>query len=193
MRPETTDGAGEMIPVGYMAKRVASKPAWLKNDGVVDICSVSACISEDFCDYIPFWRHNGYWLFDSPRAIREVAEEHGICLQGAVFFYYECYAYQYDEDEAIWETFAPEASFETRVLLPLEKERLGFDVVSFSTGNAPECSYLSCNHMAETIEVNEHCLLASLDVARALIERGAFARCEPGPCRILAVYRVEGV
>ena len=68
---------------------------------------------------------------------------------------------------------------------------LGFDVVSFSACGMHECSYLSCNHMAEEIEVNEHCLLTSFERAKELINNKAFEGCEPGPCRIIAVYRVK--
>jgi hypothetical protein len=48
-----------MIPVGYMAKRVHKRPDWLQAPHVVDIFSVSGCISEDFADYINYWKHNG--------------------------------------------------------------------------------------------------------------------------------------
>ena len=43
-----------MIPAGYMAKNVVSKPDWLKANGVEDLYSVSGCISKDFADYIKF-------------------------------------------------------------------------------------------------------------------------------------------
>jgi hypothetical protein len=49
-----------MIPTGYMAKRVVSKPDWLNANGVEDIYSVSRCLSKGFADYITFWKHNGY-------------------------------------------------------------------------------------------------------------------------------------
>ena len=53
-----------MTPVGYMAKHIASRPDWLKANEVEDIYSVSNCVSDDFADYINFWKHNGYWFFD---------------------------------------------------------------------------------------------------------------------------------
>lgn len=62
-----------MIDAGYMAKKISPKPDWIEAPGVVDICSVSYCISEAFCDYIQHWKHNGYWFFDSPSIIREIA------------------------------------------------------------------------------------------------------------------------
>ncbi len=49
-----------MIPAGYMAKRVSSKPDWLNAAQVIDIYSVSSCVSPDFADYINYWMHNGF-------------------------------------------------------------------------------------------------------------------------------------
>ncbi len=37
-----------MIPAGYMAKRVSKKPDWVKASQVVDIYSLSFCVSVDF-------------------------------------------------------------------------------------------------------------------------------------------------
>jgi hypothetical protein len=64
-----------MIPAGYIAKTVLRRPDWLKANGVEGIHSVSGCVSKDFADYITFWKHNGYWLFDSPDVIEQVARE----------------------------------------------------------------------------------------------------------------------
>jgi hypothetical protein len=63
-----------MIPIGYMAKRIQLRPEWLKAPQVVDVYSVSDCVNTNFADYVPFWKHNGFWVFDSPQAIREIAE-----------------------------------------------------------------------------------------------------------------------
>ena len=180
-----------MIPVGYMAKRVAEKPEWLKTDQVDDIYSVSSCTSEDFDDYINYWKHNGYWLFNSPEIIKTLAEENNIELSDTTMFYYEAYELQSYEDEPVWEEYHPEESFETNVVIPLEKKLVGYDIVSFTNGNAPECSYLSCNHMAEELKVNRHCLVESLEEAKKHINEKAFVGCEPGPCRIFAVYEVK--
>ncbi|WP_421705454.1 hypothetical protein [Alloalcanivorax xenomutans] len=179
-----------MIPVGYMAKRVALKPDWLKADQVKDLYSVSGCTSKDFADYIDYWKHNGYWLFNSQDEIYALATEHGIDMSGTTMFYYEAYEYQCYEDGPEWEPFGPEKSFHTSVVLPNKKALQGFDIVSFYGGNAPECSYLSCNHMAQELKVNKHCLLSSLDEAKIHLESRVFESCEPGPCRIFAVYSV---
>ena len=63
----------EMVPAGYMAKRVVARPDWLPAERVSSIYSVSGCVSDNFAEYITFWRHNGYWLFDSPAVITDVA------------------------------------------------------------------------------------------------------------------------
>ncbi|WP_419904681.1 hypothetical protein [Kiloniella sp.] len=82
-------------------------------------------------------------------------------------------------------------SFPTDVFVPTNKRLEGFDIVSFSQENAPECSFLSCNLMAEEIEVNNHCLLGSLDEAKNYLNQGLFDNCEPGPSRIFAVYSLD--
>ena len=69
-----------MIPVGYMAKKVVSRPDYINVDHVTDIYSVSGCISEDFADYIIYWKHNGYWFFDSADTIESVSTTEGIDL-----------------------------------------------------------------------------------------------------------------
>lgn len=177
-----------MIPAGFAAKKVHSSPDWLKADAVNDIYSVSNCVSVAFCDYIPHWRHNGYWLFDSPEVIREIASAEKLDLSDQTFFYYEVHEQQFDDEIKSWRPFSADKSFPTDVQVPAEKKFEGFDVVSFFALSAPECSPLSCNHMAESIPVNEHCLLATFAPAKQLIETGAFNGCEPGPYRIFSVY-----
>ena len=43
-----------MIAAGYMSKRVRKRTDWLKAINVVDIFSVSGCVSHDFTDYIDY-------------------------------------------------------------------------------------------------------------------------------------------
>ena len=93
-----------MVPAGYMYKRVASRPGWLKADSVDKVYSLSGCISRDFADYINYWKHNGYWLFDSPEVIEGIAKEENIDLSGTTLFYYEAYEYEFDE-AAKWGEF----------------------------------------------------------------------------------------
>lgn len=180
-----------MTPAGYMAKRVLAKPDWLGADSVVDIYSVSGCISEEFADYINYWKHNGYWLFDSPEIIEELARNHSIDLAGTQLFYYEIYGLEFREKERDWRLIEPESSFVTNVVVPKEKYFEGYDVVTCSCGNAPECSPLSCNSLATSIRVNPHCLLDSFEAAKHYLEGGQFNHSEPGPYRLFAVYSLQ--
>jgi hypothetical protein len=154
-----------VIAAGYMAKKVVAKPAWIKAAGVADLCSVSNCMSTAFCDYTKHWKHNGYWFFDSPAVITEVAQAASVDLSGHRIFYDEVYEQQFYEEAHLWRPFEPEKTFTTTVEPPDPRQLLGFDVVSFSSQTSPECSPLSCNNLAESVEVNEHCLLKSFDDA----------------------------
>jgi hypothetical protein len=177
-----------MIPVGYMAKRINPKPAWLNAPHVLDVYSVGSCSSEDFADYINFWKHNGYWLFDSPAILQAVAKENAISLAGTKLFYYE--AHEEELADQSWRAFSPDATIPTNVLIPSQAHFQGFDVVTFMAGNAPEHSPLSCNGLAEDIPTNSHCLLDSFAEAETYLNNGRFNGCEPGPYRIFAVYSV---
>jgi hypothetical protein len=181
----------QMRPLGYMYKRIATRPEWLNAPHVQDVYSLSGCVSADFVDYINEWKHNGFWLFNSPSALRSLAAEKGISLSGMHLFYYEAYQMQYDEEARCWSPFEPEESFVTDVVPPAGKALEGFDIMSFYAGTSPECSPLSCNSCAETIPTNSHCLFATFEEAKHAIESNAFEGCEPGPYRIIAVYSVN--
>ena len=179
-----------MVPAGYMSKHIASHPEWLGVPNVRDIYSVSNCISEDFASYINHWKHNGFWLFNSPDVIAEIAAAEGVSLEETKLFYYEAHEQEYDPDTSRWVSFSPDSSFVTNVVTPDNKSIEGYDVVNFYARNSPECSPLSCNGLARIIGVNEHCLIPTLDEAIAVVESGKFKEGEPGPLRVFAVYSV---
>ena len=158
-----------MIPVGYMAKQVARQPDWLNAVAVSDIYSVSNCISEDFADYINAWKHNGFWLFNSPSTIEAVAAELSASLEDTKLFYYEVYELEYDQEHQSWSPFEAEQSFDTQVVPPTTPRLEGYDVVSFFVRTSPECSPLSCNGLASSFPVNSHCLLPSIEQAIQLV------------------------
>ena len=178
-----------MLPAGYLAKRIAMKPDWLQAQEVTDIYSVSGCVSEAFADYVDYWKHNGFWLFDSAEVIQNVAQENSIDLGGTALFYYEVYEQEFDGDT--WLPYRPDPSFKTSVVVPVDKHLEGFDVVTFSCRNLPECSPLSCNHLAEELSTNSHCLFKSFSDAEKYVTSGAFNESEPGPYRIFSVSSVK--
>ena len=179
-----------MMPVGYMSKRILSRPEGFENTDIADIYSVSGCMSKNFADYIPSWKHNGYWFFDSPRIIQQIAKEDSVDLSETKLFYYEVYPLEFDDNDE-WKPFAPEDSFTTDIQLPESKNLDGYDIVTFSQRNSAECSPLSCNLLANTIPVNKHCLLPDFENAYQLLRDGKFQHSEPGPFRIFAVYSVS--
>ena len=180
-----------MQAAGYMAKTVRKAPGWLDSSRVDDVYSVSGCVSKDFLNPVDFWQHNGYWLFDRPATIQQLAEQDGLELSDTQLFYYEVYENEYNGKDQRWEPVTPDASFPLDVVKPASAQLQGFDVVSFSAGTRAECTPLSCNGMARDIHTNQHCLLSSLEEARALLEQGRFNTGEPGPYRIFAVYTLN--
>jgi hypothetical protein len=166
-------------------------PDWIGSARLRYIYSVSSCVSENFADYINFWKHNGYWFFDSPQIIQTLADQHDIDLSGAKLFYYEVHDRQFDDKANLWVAFQPERSFTTQIITPAAKIPEGFDVVTFSCGTIAECSPLSCNSLAAEVKTNAHCLLDSLETAEHLLASGQFTHFEPGPFRIFAVYSVD--
>ena len=167
------------------------RPEWLKAERVADIYSVSNCVSEDFADYIKYWKHNGFWLFDAPEIIKQVATENSLDLTSAALFYYEVHELEFDEHGKSWRPFAPEPSFTTQIIEPIIKDLEGYDIVTFHAHTNPECSPLSCNSLASEVETNTHCLLSSFQQAKKLLEQGKFRNTEPGPYRIFAVYAAQ--
>ena len=179
-----------MTPLGYMMKHVVKRPDWLKQPKVEDIFSVG-CMSNDFCKWIDEWKHNGYWFFDTPEIIYDIARKLNVNLDKMMLFYYEAFEKQYNGDTRQWESFAPEPSFPLCVEPPPRKILHGYDVVTYYVNTYAECSPLSCNALTDEIPTNSHCLLDDLDIAKTLLETGAFNNSEPGPYRIIAVYTLE--
>ena len=142
-------------------------------------------------DYVNEFRHNGYWLIDSPEIILQLARTDSVDLAGSVLFYYEIHELEYDEEEAEWIPFTPYPPFPTEVVVPSVKTLEGYDVGTFSYGGSPECSPLSCSHLATEVETNEHCLLPSFERAEQLVSGRHFNGTEPGPFRIYAVHSVN--
>jgi hypothetical protein len=178
-----------MTPAGYLLKRVVPAPPWVCARPGASVCSLSGCVSEAFANYVPKWRHNGYWLFDRPEIALEIAAEDGIDASGLALFYYEVHEQQFVEDRRAWQTFAPNDAFPTNVIRPAGFERLGWDVVTFSSNASPECSPLTCCGLAGAADANDFCLLASDEDARSKLESGFFDGSEPGPFRIFSVWR----
>jgi hypothetical protein len=180
-----------MIPAGYMYKKIAD-PEGLNCKNVTKIYSVSDCFSENFADYIPYWKHNQYWFFDNPEVMDSIIHEQKLVNEFELLFY-ELYEKEFDEEEQLWQEFSGEESFGYDVKSPSHKEFLGFDIVNYTVGTSPEHSPLSCNLLCQEVDVNQYCLLNDLDDAIKLTETLNAKRAEPGPYRIIAVNKISKV
>jgi len=178
-----------MIALGYMLKQVVRPPVWMDVCAVQHVCSVSDCVSPDFMNYIPAWRHNGWWFFNDLATPWAMAIEAGLDTEALTPFYYEAFEQEFDLDLGAWAPISPEPSFETHVASPADWILLGFDVVTYSVHTSPECSPLSCNNLAAGVGANAHCLFDSFEAACGAIEDGRITHAEPGPFRILSVHR----
>jgi hypothetical protein len=180
-----------MIPLGYMLKTAVRRPSWIEAASVHDIYSVSGCVAGNFADYILFWKHNGYWLFDSPKIIRDITASENIDVSEMTMFYYEAHESEYDDETKHWLSFSPDPSFPTLIVEPNNRWLQGYDVTTFSNHNTPECSPLSCCSLATNVLVNEHCLFNTFEESKSALENGLFANTEPGPFRVIAVYKID--
>jgi hypothetical protein len=181
-----------MIPAGYLYKHISARPDWAGVPGRPQRAfSMCPHVARDFADYTHLWRHNGFWLFDRPQIIEQIAAEHDIDLSGLTCCYYEEYEQQYDTSSGRWLRVEPDENIPTCVEKPATSTLQGYDAVTFSGGTAPECSPLFCNSIAERVMVNDNCLFQTFDEAKRALESGLFQSAEPGPYRIVAIYTVD--
>jgi hypothetical protein len=191
-----------MFPAGYLLKRVVPPPGWLGEGSkhIDDICSVSDCVNDNVVDVQEAWQHNSFGVANSPDVLRSLAEKTGADTSGAKLFYYTTYEHELESDgwkfdATSWRPRSPtrSAGVEDAVEPPAGNDTLsliGYDVVVF--GDYLEHSPLSCNSVADELQVNEHCLFPSLDIAVEAINAGSFGGgCEEGIYTIFAVYLVN--
>lgn len=185
--------------IGYFAKRIVPKPAWIDTPGVIEISSVSTCISKGPQDWIDRWTHNEMWLYASEalaRAAIAPPERSGD---------FDIYAYvllpvifdargnrmEYAALTAA-ERQALEAAARAADPVPGDYERLGIDVAGQDlpfgiSGFA--CSPLSCNALATEMKANIHCLIDTLEDATKAAALIAADQPEPSRYHLVEVWR----
>jgi hypothetical protein len=171
------------ILIGYFPKRTKRKPEWLEAAGVVEICSVSCCISEEPEEWIDKWLHNDMWVYDSPELAWSVVPE--AARPEYDLFAYKLFPVVFENQER--KPFAlPEIHPQ-----PLSDSfrKLGYDAVSRFAGAAFECSPLSCNSMADEVPVNRYCLFDEPEIALQKAADFEASGCEPGPYFVVEVWR----
>ena len=173
--------------IGYFAMLAMKQPDWLKALQVEEICSASDCIGRTDWDWINEWRHNAAWVFDSPelawsvvpQQLRESCDIYAFCL----------FPVRYELGSRA------SAAIPDVKPVPMDSSftKLGYDLVSSTTGNCFEHSPLSCNGLAAEVPTNRYCLLDTAEEAFALAPTlevpGQPMRGEPGPYHIVEVWR----
>ncbi len=174
------------ILIGYFPKAYGAKPDWLNRPDILEICSVSECVSAGPKDWINKWKHNEMWVYDDERVFDEIIPE-GRRSEYMTYAYrmYPCLIHHGEQSSFAFPEIHPTSLGDTFV-------SLGYDIVSRSCGTSFECSPLSCNHVSESIHTNQYCLLDSAEEAfkHALTFDGQ--GCEPGPYAIIEVLRKMG-
>jgi hypothetical protein len=175
-----------MIDAGYFVKHIERRPDWLPAPGVVEICSVSHCISAPPDGWIERWLHNGLGWFNRESDARSVVP----AGQEAAYrlFAYRLHPTVFRKGAGTGVPFTIPGDVRPDPI-PETFRSLGFDSVSSSMEEILgfECSPLSCNSMAEECPTNEHCLFPSLDAALAGAARFAREQPEPGDYYVVEV------
>ena len=172
--------------IGYMAKKVVQRPGWLAAPGVVEICSVSDCISKPPESWMEAWeegRLNSWGLFDSPEEAKRFVPE-------VVEAEYDIFAYELEPVRYV-KGIREEIDVEVPGVIPptTEFRVVGYDVVSGKLGGYFECSPLSCNSWSEEVGANEDCLVDDSETAHGLAAIAEASGCEPGDYFVVRVRR----
>lgn len=177
-----------MIDGGYFPKRIAGRPEELHAPGVLEIASVSGCISPGPGSWIDHWRHNQLGWFNTVADAVSVipTDERGR---------YRIFAYRL-------EGFFFRKGMRVGIVIPSDVRpdpigrefvERGFDAVSRSadTSLSFECSPLSCNYLAAELHTNEFCLFPTREAAVAAAQAFSIEQPEPGDYCVVEVLELR--
>jgi hypothetical protein len=177
-----------VIDAGFFPKIIVMRPDWLKNPDIVEICSVSHCISEAPPHWIDPWIHNDFGWFNRIDDAMSVVP----AGQAAEYrlFAYRLYPEVFRGGAAL--PFVRPNGVDPEPI-PQTFRSLGFDSVSKSmeTILGFECSPLSCNSMADEIAANAVCLFPTLEAALAGADRFSRDQPEPGDYYVVEVLEAS--
>ena len=172
--------------IGYWAKRVVRRPDWLDAISVVEICSVSDCISKPPEGWVQAWEGGqlGSWgLLASPEDAQRLVPEEAVAE-------YDLFAYEVEPARYV-DGMREEIDVEAPGVVPLTTrfQSIGYDVVSGERDERFDCSPLSCNSWAEEVGANAYCLVDELETAHRLAAIAESSGCEPGDYFVVRVWR----
>lgn len=178
----------DFVFLGYCVKRAYTMPFAGRD---LDISSVSECIAKRPDDWVKRWDFNRATCWNTEA-------EAWACVPDESKSEIDLFAYRILL--RLFDTSGIEKLVTIDQLFPAGMpelpsasppyQRLGYDVVEreLATGMLGfGCSPLSCNGMAESIPVNDFCLIDDLETALAAARRFGVEQPEPGPYVIVEV------
>jgi hypothetical protein len=174
----------QLVDSGYFIKRVMLNPDWLQVPRVLEVCSVSNCISVPPEGWVERWLHNEFgWFNRIADAVRIAPADSRTEYR---LFAYRLYPEVFRRSGRVALVVPGDVRPDP---IPHAFQSLGFDSVNKSMESVLgfECSPLSCNSMAAEWNVNERCLFPSLELALAAADRFATDQPEPGDYYVVEV------
>lgn len=178
----------DFVFLGYCAKRSLTAPFAGRDR---DLASVSECLSKRPNKWVERWDFNRATLWNSEA-------EAWACVPDESKSDFQLYAYGILP--LLFDTSGIEKPVTMDQLFPGDLpdlpsaqppcRRLGYDVVERNTSMGMlgfGCSPLSCNGMAESVAVNDFCLVDDIKTALAAARRFGIQQPEPGPYVIVEV------
>jgi hypothetical protein len=187
------------IPIflGFCAKEVWSpSEQWCSNwgDHILQIGSVSGCLSSRAPNWIDRWDFNGSTCWNDERSALAAVPE--VSLPQFRLFCYRLLPVLFGTSGEPKNVSIDDLFPVGLADLPSEPDlsnyqSLGYDIVEAHPLKTSilgfGCSPFSCNGMAEEIAVNRYCLLDDLDNAFANAKRFGVEQPEPGPYVVIEV------
>ena len=178
----------DSVFLGYCAKRSFSMPFAGR---ARDIASVSECLSKRPKKWVERWDFNRATFWNTEAAAWACVPESSksafrVFAYGVLPLVFDTSGIE--KPVTIDQLFPPDMQ-ELPTGLP-RYQRIGYDIVErdVATGMLGfGCSPLSCNGMAESVPVNEFCLIDDVEIALAAARRFGVEQPEPGPYVIVEV------
>lgn len=174
----------EALLIGYFPKKVTENPAHQKVSNVKEICSAGLCFFEEPGDWLEKWKHNEYFLYDTPEIAKSIIEDLADRDQYDLYAFKQ-YPIRIEEGNATEEEIK---SINVEALSDAFRF-LGYDAVSKDMSEEFGCSPLSCNYGADIIATNEYCLFSTFEEALSGAKIFSTGEWEAGPYYIIEVYR----
>jgi hypothetical protein len=179
-----------VIDAGYFPKAITPRPDWLAAPSVIEICSVSLCVSSGPPDWIQQWIHNSFgWC----NRVADVARLEPPTERGKYrVFAYRLHPEFHREGHALPVVIPEDVTPDP---IPSSFRRLGFDAVSHSMTDVLglECSPLSCCGTAAALGANEWCLFPTLDAAVDAARTWSVGGAEPGDYYVVEVLEQQSL